>query len=217
MSLVNFYKLIKQDKRLNPGFERHHLELPFRALICTASGGGKTNLTMNILLELTKTLHKVIIITKAAEPLYDLMKSKLKDQVEIIYMSERSATMPTIAAMPKDQNGMIIYDDMVLDQSKEIGEMFIRGRKLGYSSIFISQSFFGTGKLIRQNVSYVWLGRGISKRDLRLILSEYALSMTRDELEQLYARVTNQPMQFLMLDLVKRQARMNITDVLCDL
>lgn len=216
MSLVNFYELIKQDARLNPGFDRHHLELPFRALICTASGGGKSNLCLNILLELTKTLHKVIIITKASEPLYDLMKARLKDQVDVVYLAE-GGTMPTIAKMPKGQNGLIVYDDMVLDQDKSIGEMFIRGRKLGYSSIFISQSFFGTVKLIRQNVSYVWLGRGISKRDLRLILSEYALSMTRDELEKLYAQTTERPMQFLMLDLIKRQARMNITDIIGEL
>lgn len=214
--MINFYKTIKNSQSHNPNYDRHHLKLPFRGIVCTASGGGKSNLVMNILLELDQTLHKVIVCTKAEEPLYSAMKKRLKDSVDIYYLANGDS-MPNIAKMNPGENGMIIYDDLVLDQDKSIGEMYIRGRKLGYSSIFISQSFFGVNKIIRQNSNYVWLGRGISKRDLRMILSEYALNMTKKELEDLYAKATNKPMHFLMLDLDDREARQDITETIASL
>jgi hypothetical protein len=144
------------------------------------------------------------------------MKKRLKDSVHIHYLANGDV-MPNISKMNPGENGIIIYDDLVLDQDKSIGEMYIRGRKLGYSSIFISQSFFGVNKLIRQNSNYVWLGRGISKRDLRMILSEYALNMTKKELEDLYSKATNKPMHFLMLDLDDREARQDICTPLAQL
>ena len=92
--------------------------------------------------------------------------------------------------------------------------MFVRGRKLEYSSIYISQSFFGTPKIIRQNVNYVALGKGINKRDLRMILSEYSISLSVGELEQIYFTTTKEHMNFMMLDLHKRNIRHNIKDII---
>ena len=178
--LINFYTTLKQKKVHNPQYDIHKIDLPFRGLINCASGGGKSNLTVNILFEMYNTFHKIIIVSKAQEPLYDNLMDKLKN-IEIYY----EGIIPEIEKMEDGNNGLIIFDDMVLTKNNKIGEMFIRGRKLGYSSIYISQSFFGTPKIVRQNVNYVWLGKGMNRRDLRLILSEFSLGhMTIDELEK---------------------------------
>jgi len=87
--------------------------------------------------------------------------------------------------------------------------MFIRGRKLGYSSVYITQSFFGSPKLIRQNVNYIALGRGMIKRDLRLVLSEFSINLSIDQLEDLYNTITKVPMQFMLIDSQKRNIRNN--------
>lgn len=212
--MINFYENIKLPKTLNPNYKKHKLELPFRGLICCGSGGGKSNLCLNLLVLLNQTLHKIIICTKATEPLYDFLQDKLKtNQLEIYYNGE----IPEFEKMDKGQNGLIIFDDLILTKNPKIGEMFIRGRKLGYSLIYISQNFYSTDKIIRNNVNYVWLGRGMQSRDLNMILSEFALGINKKELEQLYNELTRQPMNFMMFDLNKRNIRHNIENIIMDI
>jgi hypothetical protein len=206
---INFYETIKTEKVHNPKYDIHKIILPLRGLINCSSGSGKTNLLLNLIYEMDKTFHKIIIVTKAPEPLYDMLVDRLKN-IEIYY----EGSYPTIEKMNKGENGLIIYDDQVTTKDSRISEMYIRGRKLGFSSIYISQSYFGTPKLIRQNINYLWLGKGINKRDLRLILSEYSLNMSVDELEYYYFEITKEHMQFMMLDLHKRNLRRNIKQII---
>jgi hypothetical protein len=164
-----------------------------------------------------RTFHKIIIVTKEEEPLYDMILKRIKsvsaqkDQIEIHY----GGKIPELTNLrPLKQNGIIIFDDMVLTQSKDIGEIFIRARKMNFSSIFISQSYFGIQKLIRQNCNYIWLGRGILERDLKLILSEYSINLSKDELVDLYNQITAKKMYFMMIDLEDRTIRENIKDII---
>lgn len=202
---INFYEKIKPIKVHNPNYETHQISLPFRMLICTASGGGKTNFLLNLIFQMSNTFHKIIIITKEEERLYCHLLDRLKDGVEIHY----GGNVPEFERMPKGENGLVVFDDMVLTKNNKIGEMFIRGRKLGYSSIYITQSFFATNKLIRQNVNYISLGRGMIKRDLRLVLSEFSINLSIDQLEDLYNTITKVPMQFMLIDSQKRNIRQN--------
>lgn len=204
MSVINFYNNIKQIKVHNPYYDIHQIELPFRMLICTASGGGKTNFLLNLIYLMNNTFHKIIIITKEEERLYSHLIDKLKN-VEIHY----GGNVPDFAKMDKGENGLVVFDDMILTNNNKIGEMFIRGRKLRYSSIYISQSFFSTPKLIRQNVNYVALGRGMIKRDLRLVLSEFSINLSIDQIEEIYNDITKVPMQFMLVDSQKRNIRRN--------
>jgi len=209
-NLINFYSQIKQKKVHNPNEHIHGLTLPFRGLINCASGGGKSNLTLNILYEFHNTFHRIIIVSKASEPLYDYLQEKIKNQLDIYYQG----MVPEIEKMEEGKNGLIIFDDMVLTHNNKIGEMFIRGRKLGYSCIYISQSFFGTPKIIRQNVNYVWLGRGMNKRDLRLILSEFSIGLSVNQLETIYNDLTRENMNFMMIDTNKRYIKQNIKKII---
>jgi hypothetical protein len=210
--LINFYSQIAGKKIHNPSFETHKIQIPFRMLCCCSSGSGKTNYILNLLYEMNKTFHKIIVITKEEEPLYTMLIDKLGDQVEIYYNGE----IPEFTKLDSPQNGLVIFDDMVLTPDKKIGELFIRGRKLNYSSIFISQSFFATPKIIRQNVNYVALGKGITKRDLRLILSEYSISISVEDLSSIYFDITKKHMHFMLIDLHMRNLRHNIKDIIID-
>jgi hypothetical protein len=215
--MINFYKTIKSKEVWNPNKDEHHLNLPFRALICTASGGGKTNLLTNILHEFDDTFHKIIIVTKEEEPLYDMMIKRIqsitsqKEQIEIHY-GGKVPELPNLA--PLKQNGIIVFDDMVLSQSKQMGEIFIRCRKLGFSALFISQNYFGINTIIRRQCNYIWLGRGILDRDLKLILSEYSIKLDKKQLLYLYNKITEKKMYFMMIDLEDRTIRENIKDII---
>jgi hypothetical protein len=209
--MINFYEKIKGSKMNNPCYDNHKIDLPFRMLVCTASGGGKTNAVINLVALMNKTFASIDIITKEHEPLYDMLASKIKKTKVHLY-SETG--IPTFDASSKKISKLAIFDDLVLTKDPKINEAFIRLRKCGYSLIYISQSYFQTQKVIRQNVQYVMLGRGINKRDLNMILSEYSLDLTVEELMKLYFQATNKPMNFLLLDFVLRNIRHNIHDII---
>jgi hypothetical protein len=217
--MINFYHTINQDKKWNPNEDEHHLKIEFRGLIITASGGGKTNLLTNILHEFDNTFHKIIIVTKEEEALYDMIIKRIqsissqKDQIEIHY----GGKIPEIPNLkPKKQNGIIIFDDMVLSQTKEMGEIFIRCRKFNFSAIMISQNYFGILPIIRRQCNYIWLGRGILEKDLDRIIKEYPIKLDPKQIKYLYDTITKKKMYFMMIDMDDRTIRENIKDIIIE-
>lgn len=208
--MINFYKTIKQVKKHNPYYDDHKLDVLGRSLICTSTGGGKTNLLVNILYQMSDTYWKIIIVTKEEEPLYTMLKERLGDRVDIHYNGD----IPQLPELTPREAGIVIFDDMVLSQTKQIGEIFIRCRKQQYAAVMISQSYFSVMKIIRQNVNYIYLGRGILDRDLKLILSEYSINIGKEKLIYLYNKITEKPMRFMMIDLKDRTIRENISDII---
>ena len=83
MSKINFYNLVKTgEKKINPNYATHGIEVPFRMLIAAPSGSGKTNALMNLIVHFDKTFHEIIICVKSAdEPLYNMLIEKLKNVV----------------------------------------------------------------------------------------------------------------------------------------
>ena len=157
-----------------------------------------------------KTFASIDVVTKEHEPLYDMLAEKIKNTKIHLYSE---SGIPALDASSKKISKLLIFDDLVLTKDPKIGEAFIRARKLSYSLIYISQSYFGTPKIIRQNVQYIALGRGINIRDLRMILSEYSIDLNLDELKEMYFDITKKPMTFMLFDFVKNNIRENITDV----
>ena len=208
--MINWYKTFKQDPKANPYKDEHELDVLMRAIICTGSGGGKTNLLVNILYAMSDTFHKVIVVTKEREPLYDMLQERLGDRIQIFLQGEFTG----LPVLPSYQAGLVVFDDMVLSQTKNIGEVFIRCRKQHYGAIFISQSYYGITKIIRQNCNYVWLGKGILERDLKLILSDYSINIPRDEIMQIYFKITSEKMHFMLLDMQDGTIRRDISEVI---
>ena len=77
----------------------------------------------------------------------------------------------------KKQKVMIVFDDMVADifSNKEpnptVTELFIRGRKLNISVVFVRQVYFGVPKNIRLNSTHIFVMTIPSKRKIHQILT----------------------------------------------
>ena len=71
-------------------------------------------------------------------------------------MHENLLKIPPINELKTCNQTLIIFDDMVTYLKKHpiISEYFIRGRKKSASLIFLSQSYYNTPKIIRQNINY---------------------------------------------------------------
>jgi len=207
MTIENFYKksgmskyLIKQD---NPNFHLHNLSvLPFRMVVVAPSGSGKTNFILNMLQKFSSgkgTFNTITIITKnKQEPLYEWLEDKTKKTVKIL---EGIENIPKLDSFNKEDQHIVIFDDLVLEKDqKKMNEFYIRGRKKGVSVCYLSQSFYKIPKVIRTNCNYFVILKLSGKRDLNLILSEFELGVSKQELINMYEYATKDKFNVLLID-----------------
>ena len=189
---INFYE--KMDKKLkpvahNPHYKKHLIKVPFRAIIAGASGAMKTNTALNIIYAMPDTFSKIIVITRNKdEPLYNYAKERIPD----MQIYEGLEKLPDLDKdFDKKENALVIFDDLVLEKNQKVIEEFaIRCRKLGVSMMYLTQSWYKTPKIIRQNLSYIILKQIAQTSYLNRILKDYSLGVNKDELQQLYKYAT---------------------------
>jgi len=205
MSITNLYeKMPKEflDKVENPNFNLHKLKIPMRMCIVAPSGSGKTNFLCNLISVFSSgkgTFQSITIITRNKdEPLYRWITSKC----DSIIIKEGVENTPPLDKFDKDFNHLVCFDDLVLakDLSK-VENYYIRARKLGVSCIFLSQSFFKIPKIIRNNCSYMVLLKLSGNREVNVILSEFGLGVTKDQLLEIYKYATKEKMSPLIIDM----------------
>ena len=203
--IVNMYE--KMPKRFldnveNPNFHLHNLKIPLRACIVAPSGSGKSNLLVNLLslfCDGDGTFADMTIITRNKdEPLYRWLVDKC-DQIRIV---EGIHNTPKLDSMDKKENHLVVWDDLVLSKDLSMVEnYYIRARKLNCSVIFISQSYFKIPKIIRNNCSYMILLKLSGQREVNIILSEFGLGVTKEQLMELYEYATKEKFSPLIIDL----------------
>ena len=163
--LTDFYKKIPPElktKYSNPSYKKHLMNIPFRVLLVGGSGSGKTTCVLEVISRMPKTFGLVVLCCKDSdEPLYRLLKSKLdKDQLHVY---ENGEVPPPDKYKDYDQQGLIIFDDLVNEKDQRpMIEWFIRGRKagknnVGFSSMYLTQSFHRCPKTIRLQANYIML------------------------------------------------------------
>ena len=79
-----------------------------------------------------------------------------------------------IITIPDKENKiLIIFDDMIADMidnkklNSIVTKLFIRGRKLNISLVFITQSYFKVPKDVRLNTTHFFIAKVANKRELR--------------------------------------------------
>jgi len=175
--VINFYDL-KDVQAFNPVYHNptydqntQPLKHPMYMLICGTAGSGKTNVLLNIISKMNSTFNRIKIFTQnKAEPLYQYLESKIDKPYLEIHEGLAELNKMDLDKMEKNQY-LFICDVMVLekDQSK-IEQMYIRGRKLSISNIYLSQSYFQTPKVIRKQINYLILKKINGTRDINAIL-----------------------------------------------
>lgn len=199
---INFYSLIKDKKKYhNPGFKKHKMEIPFRNLIIGPTGSMKTNSAFNLLKKMSGTFELIIVCCKDSnEPLYDHLRKKVPEDMLIFY---ENGEIPDIDNLKECPQTLIIFDDLVLekDQSK-IAEFFIRGRKCGegISMCYLTQSYYDTPKIIRRQCNYTMMKSLPDKRDLHMVLNEWSLGTSKEEIEDLYDKALRKETDFFLID-----------------
>ena len=96
----------------------------------------------------------------------------------------------------KKRKILIAFDDMIDDIiNKEIinpvlTELFIRGRKLNISIVFIAQSYFKVPKDVRLNSTYFFIMKSPNKRELQQIALNHLLDIDLKDFTKIYKKGT---------------------------
>lgn len=209
--VTNFYqnkdvtRFIK--KGVNPKFQDHQIDVPFRMLIVGSSGSGKTTIALEIIKRMKDTFdHIVLIVRSVDEPLYQYLLKKAKGQITAIEIDSKTKvpTMDEIIQVkqePSDQV-LVIYDDLVaLKKQDMIEDAFIRCRKFGVSAMYLTQSYYRSPKVIRLNCNYVIVKKVANLRDIKMMLSEYNLGIDKEAMLEAYDKCTSAKSKFMMIRL----------------
>ena len=211
--MINFYeeKKVKKfmPKSRNPQYKNHLIKLPYRGCMVGSSGSGKSNTLLNLISIMSDTFNKIYIYTQAKEPLYEYLASQLHEDLLTI-----SYDLNDLRNFDEDNyygQTLVVFDDQVNEKDQRcINELYIRGRKLGISLLYLSQSYFKIPKIVRLQCQYIFVIKVSGKRCLNMMLSEYALGADKRQLENMYNYCCNNDGSFgnaLIVDLNAPQSK----------
>lgn len=201
----NFYSKLSskyKNKSYNPNKGKtHNFDLPFRLCIVGCSGSGKSNCLLNLLKKTNGTFsHIYLCLKNRNEPLYNMLCDKLGDDITVFENGE----VPPLSSIEPNEEQLIIFDDLVGDKKAtiEIIEYFKMARKVNLSCCYLSQAYFKIDLFLRQNTNYLIIKKVASKRDLKLILSDFTLNCDIKELQNIYSNITKKFEDVMTIDLL---------------
>ena len=187
---------------------------PYRILIIGGSGSGKTNTLLN-LINNQPDIDKIYLYAKDTyEAKYQYLINK-REKVGLnhfndpkVYM-EYSNDLQDVYKNMEDYNPIkkrkvfIFFDDMIADMINNdklnpiVTELFIRGRKLNISMVFITQSYFKVPKDVRLNSTRIFIMKipNIIHNSLN-----HSSDIDFKDFIKIYKKYTKEPYSFLVND-----------------
>ena len=110
----------------------------------------------------------------------------------------------------KKRKVFIVFDDMIADMinynklNSIVTELFIRGRKLNISIVFITQSYFKVPKDVRLNSTHFFIMKIPNKRELQQIALNHSSDIDFKDFMKIYKKYTKEPYSFLVNDTTLR-------------
>ena len=101
---------------------------------------------------------------------------------------------------------LIVFDDVTGDIINNrrldsiVAELFIRGRKLNISLVFITQSYFKVPKDVRLNTTHFFIPKVQNKRELGDIAINHSSDLSTKDFVSIYRECTAEPYAFLVID-----------------
>ena len=105
----------------------------------------------------------------------------------------------------KENKILIVFDDMIADMihNKKVDsivtELFIRGRKLNISLVFITQSYFKVPKDVRLNTSHFFIAKIQNKRELQQIVINHSSDINTKDYANIYRKCTVELYSFMLM------------------
>ena len=215
--MINFDDYVSENKTKHNKNWLYTPDHPYKILIIGGSGSGKTNVLLNSI-ENQPDIDKIYLYAKVPyECKYQYLINK-REGVSINHFKypktfiEYSNDMHNVYTNiddcnPNKENKMlIIFNDMIADmiQNKTLNsivtELFIRGRKLNISLVFISQSYFKVPKDVRLNTTHFLISKIPNRRELQETAINHSSDIRNKDFENIYRKCTAEPHPFFVND-----------------
>ena len=106
----------------------------------------------------------------------------------------------------KKRKIMIVFNDMIADMINNkrlnsiVTELFIRGKKLIISFVFVTQSYFKVPKDIRLNSTHFFIMKIPNERELQQIALNHSSDISSKDFIKIHKKCTAEPYSFLVND-----------------
>ena len=215
--MINFDDFVNENKTKHNKNWPYTPDHPYRVLIIGGSGSGKTNVLLN-LIENQPDIDKIYLNTKDPYEFKYQYLIKKREGVGINHFKDPKAFIKYSNDMhdvckninypnaDKENKTLIVFDDMIADmiQNKNLNSivtgLFIRGRKLIISLVFIAQSHFKVPKDVRPNTTHFFITRILNKRELQQIVINHSSDVSTKNFANIYKKYTAEPYSFFVND-----------------
>ena len=182
-----------------------------------SSGSGKTNALLN-LKDNQPDINKTYLYTKDPyEAKYQFVSNKRKStglkhlddpKAFIEYSNYMQDVYKNIEEYNpgKERKILIVFDDMIADMinnkklNSVVTKLFIRGKKINISLVFITQSYVKVPKDVRLNSTHFFIMKIPNKRELQQIALNHSSDIDFKDFIKIYKKCTAEPYSFLVND-----------------
>ena len=196
----------------------YFLDHPYRILIIGCSRLGKTIVLLNLIKLQRPDIGKIYLYVEYPfRSKYQLViNGREKVVIENLknpkVLTDYSQTIDDVYGNLGDYNPtmkrrvLIVFDDTIADMecnkklSPIVTELFLRGKKLNISLVFISQSYFKMPKTIRLNTTHHFIMKIPKKREFEQIASSHSSDIDFKDFMKFYKDYTKEPYSFLVND-----------------
>ena len=190
---------------------------PYRILVIGGSGSGKTNALLN-LINNQPDIDEIYLYAKDPyEAKYQYLINKrekvgLDDFDDPKTFIEYSNDMQDVHKNIDDYNPrkkckvLMVFDDMIADMINNkkldsiVTELFIRGRKINISIVFITQSYFKVPKDVRLNSTHFFIMKISNKRGLQQTALNHSSDIDFKDFIKIYKKYAKEPYSFFVND-----------------
>ena len=205
-------------------------KLPTRSIICAPSGGGKTNLLVNLILDVYRGCFSRIYIFSPSidvdytwHPVKKYIANEMKVQESeddkfyddnydeaalesIIYVQHKIIEYMKENKYKNLYQILIIIDDFAdspefTRKSKLLHQLYIRGRHNCISTITSTQKYYAIAPIVRINQTNLIIFRLRNYKDLESIIEELSALAPKNTLLQMYNEAVKDPYSFLFINL----------------
>ena len=215
--MINFDEYTNENKTEHNSKWPYIPDHPYRILIVRGSGSGKTNALLNLIKNQTDIDETYLYAKDPYEAKYQYFINK-HEKVGLSHYDDREAfmeysnDMQDVYKTSEDYNPrmnrkvLIVFDDMIADMINNIklnliiSELFIRGKKINVSIVFITQSYFKVPKDVRINSTHFFIMIISNKRELQQIALNHSSDIDFKDFMRIFKKYTTEPYSFLVDD-----------------
>ena len=215
--MINFEDYANENKTEHNSKWQYITDHPCRILIIGGSESGKTNALLN-LMNNQSDIDKIYLYAKDPyETKYQFLINKRKSaglkhfndpKAFIEYSNDMQDVYKNIDEYntDKERKILIVFDDMIADMINNkklnsiVTELFIRGRKLNISLVFITQSYFKVPKDVRLNTSHFFSNKFSNRIEIQQIALNHSSDVSTKDFIIIRRKYTAEPYSFLVKD-----------------